>query len=289
MTALSLPAPQLKARTLDSLHILTDDALALKTGVRVAFTGRSGGVSSAPYDGLNLGSHVGDDIDSVQENRRLLLRALGAADAELIVPNQVHGTDLVELTSGDRVEIEAARDRAMALEGADGLVVFAPGLAALLCFADCASLIVVSPSGRFAVVHAGWRGAVAGIAGKAVRKMAAADVAAGFFSSEGEAAASYNAYIGPHIHAECFETGEDVSKRFEDAFGRSCILDSRHVSLARAIEVDLLGAGMGSDRILDSGVCTVCSHEDYFSYRATGGVCGRHGALAVRFDERQPR
>lgn len=282
MTALSLPAPTLKARTLDTLHILTDDALALKTGVRVAFTGRAGGVSAAPYDGLNLGSHVGDALDSVLENRGLLLRAIGVENAFLVVPNQVHGTDLVELSQRDVDQLEQARDRAASASGADGLIVSVPDVAALLCFADCVPVIIVSPTGRFAVVHAGWRGVVAGIAGKAVREMARADVAGGFFEGESDAAASYNAYLGPHIHAECFETGPEVSKRFEEAFGPSCLADDRHVDLARALETDLVSAGMTADRVLDSGICTVCSHENYYSYRASGGTCGRHGAFAVR-------
>lgn len=282
MTALSLPAPSLEARTLDSLHILTDDALALKTGVRVAFTGRSGGVSAAPYDGLNLGSHVGDDLSAVNENRRILLRALGAEDARLVMCNQVHGTDLVEIYHDGEGELAAACERALSPAGADGVVVGLSGVAALLCFADCAPVVIVSPTGRFAVAHAGWRGAVAGIAGKAARTLAARDLACHSFESAEEALAQYNAYIGPHIHEECFETGEDVSARFREAFGETCLTDARHVSLARALEVDLVHAGLVAWRILDSGVCTVCSHEDYFSYRASGGVCGRHGALALR-------
>lgn len=309
---LSLPAPQLEARQLDSLHIVTDDALARTTGVRVAFTGRVGGVSKAPYDSLNLGSHVGDDLEAVEENRRILLRALGAEGAALVVPNQVHGTDLVEVSGalgaasvevggeyvpmpvevggelGASVEVEYSGDFASALEratssvGADGIVVSVPRVAALLCFADCAPVVVVSPTGRFAVAHAGWRGAVAGIASKAARAVAQADVSEGAFAHLRQALSSYNAYIGPHIHAECFETGADVRDRFFEAYGAACIADERHVSLARAIEVDLVGAGMCEERIVDAGVCTVCSHDEFYSYRASGGSCGRHGAIAVR-------
>lgn len=269
---------------LDSLHILTDDALALKTGVRVAFTGRSGGVSAHPYDALNLGSHVGDDLSAVSENRRRLLHALGADDARLVVCNQVHGTDLVEIFHNGEAELDAACERAQASVGADGVVVGVSGVAALLCFADCAPVIIVSPTGCFAVAHAGWRGAVAGIAGKAACALAAHDVACHSFECEAQALAQYNVYIGPHIHEECFETGEDVSARFAEAFGESCLADARHVSLSRALKVDLTRAGLASERILDSGICTVCSHEDFFSYRASGGVCGRHGALALRLN-----
>lgn len=291
MAMLSLPAPQLEARLLNSLHIVTDDALARSTGVRVAFTGRVGGVSAAPYDSLNLGSHVGDDLAAVEENRRILLRALGAEGSALIVPNQVHGIDLVEVGQGCKAasgeidfsgDFAAAFERATSSTGADGIVVSVPNVAALLCFADCAPVVVVSPTGRFAIAHAGWRGAVAGIASKAARAVAQADVSEGAFAHLRQALTSYNAYIGPHIHAECFETGADVRDRFYEAYGEDCIADERHVSLARAIEIDLAKAGLQRDRIVDAGVCTVCSHDEFYSYRASGGTCGRHGAVAVR-------
>ena len=40
--------------------------------VKAAITTRAGGVSVAPYDSLNLGTHVGDDARAVAENRRRL-------------------------------------------------------------------------------------------------------------------------------------------------------------------------------------------------------------------------
>ena len=48
----------------------------LAAGVGAIFTSRSGGVSAAPYDTLNLSGAVGDDPDAVARNRRLLDRAL---------------------------------------------------------------------------------------------------------------------------------------------------------------------------------------------------------------------
>lgn len=274
-----LPEPDVNARLFGARRIpaLTDDVLYEAVGVRIAFSGREGGVSNPPYDSLNLGSHVGDDPAQVLENRQMLLDSLDAADVSLVVPNQVHGDVLVELTSYDADSISAARARAET--GADGLVVAVPQVAALLCFADCVPVIIVSPTGRFAVVHAGWRGAVGGIAGKAVRRLALLD-------SDGatpDAASSYNAYLGPHIRRECFETGEDVRARFVERFGSDVAPDGRHVDLAVAVGHDLVEAGMRRERIADVNVCTSCESEDFFSYRASGGRCGRHGALAVRF------
>ena len=87
--------------------------------------------------------------------------------------------------------------------------------AALLCYADCVPVIIVSPTGRFAVVHAGWRGVDNLISVKAVRSMAYADEAL----LGADAASTYNVYIGPHIGPECFETFR-VSIRGEVRFRR---------------------------------------------------------------------
>lgn len=282
MKVSQLPLPRLEVRKLDALHIVSDNALARTLGVRVAFTGRAGGVSTGDFAGLNLGSHVGDDAAAVEQNRSLLLRALGAEGMQLVVPNQVHGVNTVVIDSAGSDALSCAREQAA--QGADALVVDTPDVAALLCFADCAPVIVVSPTGAFAVVHAGWRGAVASIASSAVRILARRDCEGEdpSFRSMEEAAATYNAYIGPHIRVECFETGVDVTERFVKAFGAACSPDERHVDLSVALRIDLERAGLAPERIADAGVCTVCGVDTYYSYRAEGGVCGRHGAIAFR-------
>lgn len=251
---------------------MTDDALFAQTRVRIAFSGRDGGVSSDPYALLNLGSHVGDSLGDVLINRDKLLCALAPADCHLLVPNQVHGTAVYEVDSNDDEDIDDVR-RAIA-EGVDGIAVRCKKVAALLCYADCTPVIIVSPKGQFAVVHAGWRGAVEGIVGKAIRLLA---------EQQGSDASQFNVYIGPHIRKECFETGEEVTQRFLDQFGPECVVDSRHVDLAQVVTIDAVRAGADLRRVVDSGICTKCNPETYFSYRASGGTCGRHGAFAVRF------
>ncbi|MCI8468234.1 MAG: laccase domain-containing protein [Eggerthellaceae bacterium] len=277
MTAIELPLPRLSLEARGALPIVTDDALARHTGVRVAFTGRPGGVSEGAYASLNLGSHVDDDPAAVAENRRLLMAALGAPGMPLVVPNQVHGTRLVDVESADAAALAEAR--ALAAEGADGLVVSAPGVAALLCFADCVPVIIVSPTGRFAVVHAGWRGVEASIAPKALAALARLDRREGGPAAPGPGAC--NVYLGPHIRRECFECGDDVVALFAGRFGKG-VAQGRCVDLAAALRADLEAAGASPERIADAGVCTRCHPDEYFSYRASGGVCGRHGAVAFR-------
>ena len=164
-----LPYPCLTQHTVHELSFLTDDALASSVGVYAGFTFRGGGVSKAPYDSLNLATHVNDNASDVQQNRQLLLDALGFSQAPLLVPNQVHGTNMVTVEScANATWINYV---AQAQEGADGVIVTTANAVTLLCFADCLPAIVVSPSGQFAVLHAGWRGALAGIVGKAIQRM----------------------------------------------------------------------------------------------------------------------
>ena len=275
MTTLVLPLPELTKGRFASLDAYTDEKLFSATGVRIAFTTRQGGFSQGCYGSLNLGHHVDDCLETVLHNRRVVQESFDCADAPLIVPNQVHGDALVNVR--DAGQAESAQQ--LAAEGADGVLVGVPGVAALLCFADCVPVVMVSPTGRFAVVHAGWRGVDNLISVKAAKALAQADAA-----EVGQGAASQlNVYIGPHIGAECFETGEDVHSRFRQKFGDACVFDDTHIDLAAALRVQLEAIGVSADRICDLDKCTVCCNEEFFSYRAQGGVCGRHGAFAYRF------
>lgn len=239
--------------------------------VALAFTERTGGVSAAPYESLNLGSSCGDDDASVRENRRRALAALGAAELEdrLLCPRQVHGDHVVVVRSDAPGELEAARGEARA--GADAVVCTACDVPVLLCFADCVPVVLTCPGG-FAVAHSGWRGTLARIAGKTARALAA---------ETGCATGELRAFVGPHIGAADYEVSEELLGTFVDAFGEGVARDARHLDLERAVVAALSEAGVDPARIEVAGASTASSTERFFSYRAEGGTCGRHGALAV--------
>ena len=155
---LDLPLPRLVEGRFSNLTAFTDEALFEACGVRIAFIERLGGVSEPPYDSLNLGLHVNDNPESVRENRRRVCEAFGIDPTRLIVPNQVHGADVAVCENAGDI----AETREFAAEGSDAVAVGCDDVAALLCFADCAPVIIVAPSGKFAVAHCGWRGVVYG-------------------------------------------------------------------------------------------------------------------------------
>lgn len=269
--SLHLPLPRLVETSFHGeaaeLTALTDEALFAACGTRIAFTNRHGGVSEGPYASLNLGDHVEDDLSAVERNRRIVLDAFsqGRPAKTLIVPKQVHGSDIVVVD-----DVERARQAARA--GADGVVCASDDVAVLLCFADCVPVIAVAPDGAFTVAHAGWRGAIAGIPQLAVEALA---------RLSGCETAECNAYIGPHIGACCYEVSDELLQRFVETFGPACAVDGK-LDLSAAVAQSLRCAGVAGERIADAGICTSCNVGDYYSYRAEGGVCGRHGAYAQK-------
>lgn len=277
-----LPQPSLSEIECGNIPFFTDEALFETCGVRIAFTTRAGGVSAGPYASLNLGDHVADDAEAVARNRSLLMEALAGGartpiEEHLIVPHQVHGDAVVTIDS----PADATRAKSEAAQGADAIIVAAREVAALLCFADCVPLIIVLPTGRFAVVHAGWRGVENTIAAKTLSLMLEQEKHASGAPQQDLAAAT-NVYIGPHIHRECFETSEEIHDLFVEKFGEACSFDPRHVDLGAALRAQLMQLGISSARICDVDRCTVCEHDRFFSYRAQGGTAGRHGAFAMR-------
>ena len=118
------------------------------------FLGRSGGVSGGILAGLNAGWGSGDDRESITENR---LRAVDAVlpGARLVTVHQIHSADVVE--AGDWPDDNRP--------SADALVADRPGTLRGILTADCAPILLADRgAGVIGAAHAGWRGAVAGVA-----------------------------------------------------------------------------------------------------------------------------
>ena len=261
--------PSLERYQAGEVTLLSDARVA--GGVTFAFTERTGGVSEAPYASLNLGDACGDDLARVAENRRRALAAIGAAHLaeRLVNPRQVHGDEVVRVASSDPASLRAAVDRARA--GADAVVGTAPDVPVLLCFADCVPVILVCDGG-FAVVHSGWRGTAARIVAKAARALC---------EQAGTTPERLSAYVGPHVLAPDYEVSTELAARFAGEFGPSVVAGERNLDLSAALGATLLQAGVPAGSVAWCADSTASATGRFFSYRAEGGVCGRHGALAV--------
>lgn len=238
-------------------------------GVTFAFTERTGGVSVGPYASLNLCMRQGDDSAAVAENRARVLSALDLAYCadQLVMPLQVHGTNVVTIDKGAEA-LEAARIAAEA--GADAIVCTVGDVPVMLLQADC-PLIVLVCEGGFAVVHSGWRSTIEGIAALALEELCrAAQVRPEDVSG----------YVSPHIQRADYVVSREVADRFVERFGADIVGPHHTLDLSRAIRMTLVEAGMPAGQMAFAEDSTASCPERYFSYRASGGVCGRQAAIA---------
>ena len=167
----------------------------LLRGTRHGFLGRRGGVSTGVIAGLNVGVGSGDDPESVAENRRRAVKAV-APGAQLVTPYQVHSAHVVVV---DQALPEDSRPHA------DALVTDRPGLVLGIVTADCAPILLSDrQAGVVGAAHAGWKGALGGIAEATVAAMVA-------IGADRERIA---AVIGPCIAQRSYEVDEAFFARF---------------------------------------------------------------------------
>jgi YfiH family protein len=216
----------------------------------VAFSTRTGGVSTPPFDTLNLGRLTGDRPERVIENRLRLCAETGADPERLRYGRQVHGP-----------VVRRANGRG---EPGDGLWTDTPGEPLLVFTADCLPVAVVRTGGRpvLAALHVGWRGLLAGIVDEAAQAL------------EG---GRLEAVIGPGIGSCCYEVGADVADPFRRRFGRAIVRGSR-LDLPGATEQALRAAGAA--RVSRVDLCTACNPALFFSHRRDDGRTGRQGLIA---------
>jgi len=238
-------------------------------GARAAFTTRTGGVSEAPFDQLNLGVLTDDETAAVVQNRERLATALGLDAARIPIGLQVHGAELA-IHSGPQEPSPFAHPGS-AIPEVDGHVVSAPGLAPLVFAADCLPVALSGPGG-VAMLHCGWRGLAAGIVAAGAAAIGATDAA-----------------IGPGIAPCCYEVDTDVLKAFSHlgptitpADGPICrarddISARRRLDLTEVARLLLREAGV--ERVEVAGLCTSCEEELFFSHRRDGGRTGRQAGL----------
>jgi len=223
-------------------------------------------VSTGHCATLNLGFHRGDTVENVRENYRRLAAALQIDPQRMTFTNQVHKTDVTVVTE-DVVGTGLAQP--MTWE-TDALITALPDTPLCGFYADCVVTLLYDPATHTAgVAHAGWRGMAGGILPKTVDAMA---------EQLGTHRDSLIAVLGPSIRQECFETDADVPTAMQEQLGAMVepFIETKgskfHVDL-QGIGVSLLrAAGVGT--VIDSGLCTKCHADEFWSHRQTNGVRG---------------
>ena len=262
-------------------------------GVLAFSTTRKGGVSEGNYGEFNINEYCGDEPENIARNRKLLADEIGVADDHIIMPHQVHGVEVRQITG----EFLSMPDhiRKMVLEGVDAVVTDLKGVCIGVSTADCIPVLLYDEEHHAtAAIHAGWRGTLARIVHKTLQEMA--------FSFKTDPK-KVKAVIGPGISLDNFEVGDEVYEAFEQAaFPMDQIAEQRpnaafssnpqernrlaeagnveqplkwHINLPLCNEQILVHCGVPQENIFNCGICTYDHVDEYFSARRLGMESGR--------------
>ncbi len=211
--------------------------------IRIFVSDRQKGVSSPPYESLNIALHVGDDPKRVHVNREILKKEAGIEAIQFM--EQIHSDEIVTIES----LIHSPK--------CDGLITTTPNLALAVMSADCYGVLLFG-DGVIAALHAGRRGAMKRIVSKALVRMRELG------------AKNTSAFLSPGIGVCCYEVGQEIITKTERRY-----VKGKRIDIKKMI-YDQLREG-GVEYIQDMDICTCCTH-DYFSYRREG-VTGRFASL----------
>ena len=217
--------------------------------VRMAFTDRCGGVSEPPWESLNLGGAVGDDPDSVAENRAIAAGDLGIDPGRVVYMRQVHSAVaryVTEPFGDDPPELDA-------------ICTDVPGLALAVLAADCAPVLVADPdAGVVGAAHSGRVGTLAGVVPALIKEMTA------------RGASDLVAVVGPMACGRCYVVPEEMR-----AAAAATLPETYSTSRAGRPALDLR-AGIvaqlrqaGVREIHHDDRCTI-EDPDLYSYRREG-------------------
>lgn len=206
------------------------------------------GIYSIPFSGPQVtAAFSGREFPAAR--REDFLRELGITPSNLQLVRQVHGAEIVIADSENKLDPAPE---------ADGLIAGGSGTAIGILTADCIPAFFWDGFQGFGgLAHAGWRGLQAGILPKMVR----------LFRSEFETKPStLQVTFGPAIHKCCYEVGEEFQHHFP-AYYQAPAGQKAHLDLIAIAKDQLIEVGVPAQQIMDSGICTSCQNERFFSAR----------------------
>lgn len=225
--------------------------------VQAVCTTRSGGVSIAPFDTLNLGDHVGDNPTAVAQNRQLVTELLALPSSPFWL-QQVHGVKVAQ-QNVDNLGCPA-----------DASVSFKTKEVCVVMTADCLPVLFCDRAGtRVAAAHAGWRGLCDGVLEETVRAL-------------GCEPTEILAWLGPAIGPQAFEVGDEVRAAFM-AHHQQAVAAFKPLSEGKWLaDIYELGrqrlAAMGVMAVYGGDLCTYTQQDLFFSFRRDGQT-GRMASL----------
>jgi len=243
----------------------------LKTGlVKHCFTTRCGGVSKGEYSSLNLRFNCNDFRENVLDNYKIICDEIDVDYKNLVLSKQVHEDNVFVITSKD---MGNGITKSQKFESCDAMITAERGVPIAVFSADCVPVCFLdAKKSVIGLAHSGWKGTVAGISQKVVNKM---------HSEFGSNPEDILVGIGPSIRECHFEVGAEVADVFRDNFGCDVISikEKPYVDMQKSITLQLISVGIPEKNIIDSGICTYCNSDLFFSHRVTGDKRGLQAAI----------
>lgn len=234
-------------------------------GLSVGFTSRLGGVSQQPMDSLNCALHVGDRIEDVISNRRLLAAHAGFAFDAWTCAEQVHGNLIRKVSKHDKGAGKYSRDQA--IQDTDALISNEIGVMLTAFFADCVPLYFIDPVHRaIGLAHAGWKGTALHMAERTIEAM---------YREFGSRPTDMLAAIGPSIGVCCYEVNNMVIEQLDGERPAKQDNGRYMLDLKETNRQFMIRAGILPTNIEISEWCTSCNTDLFYSHRAENGQTGR--------------
>ncbi len=239
------------------------------TWLRSGFSTKEGGVSEGIFTSMNLAHNRGDEPDNIVENFKKIGEAMDMPAENMVYAQQTHTANVLKVDH-TRCGMGVIRERDF--HDIDALITNDPGVVLVTGHADCIPLYFVDPVHKaIGLAHAGWKGTVDNIALAVIREM---------YSEYRSDPEDMIIVIGPGACGGCYEVGEDVASVFRKKYDTSVIRTKVStpgkymLDLHRANMFNMQRAGVPSEHIYISDVCTIENTEVLFSHRATNGQRG---------------
>jgi YfiH family protein len=262
-------------KQIGDVRVYRFENLSTFPGINHFVSGRQGGVSPEPFDSLNLGLTVGDELERVLENRRRICSTVKVPLENLVFPRQVHGARVSVVNGRDRGR--GAVSHATAVPDCDALVTNERQVALIVLVADCVPILVYDPVKHvIGAAHAGWRGTAAGVTQRVVETMTAS-----FLSEPSDLVVGVGPAIGPgsyDVRPEVIQAFKAASPYWKELFSEG---DGRvFLDLWSANRKALVESNVRASSIEVAGISTKSAVGEFFSERASRPT-GRFGACIM--------
>ena len=217
---------------------------------------------NSPYS-FSLALHTQEEPQQILANRDRLKKAFPTM--RFVVANQTHSANITIISEPQEIGWNSVED---AIENCDALITDQKNIMLTILTADCVPILLFDPiTNVIAVVHAGWKGTQQEIVLKTVQKMQKE------FNANPK---NIVAGIAPSIGECCYEVDWNVAQHFDNIKNAYTQKEDKYqLDLPHINHHQLLKAGLQSEHIELSNICTACNVQNYFSYRKEQGCSGR--------------